>query len=568
MNPLGKDIPWSELVGVALLVSTGPPFLARWPWARLWWAIAAGVALFMLPAKIGDTWELRFLLWSAPIVIGFVRHFQALGQLPGERFATRKELRWHLVKANTDQAHRAILIGTSWRRHLWWYKPSWVVAGATTDRPEVGHGLIVAPTGLGKGLAIVTQLLQNTHHSAVVLDLKGEVYRLTSGARAVAGHRIVRLDLSGNSRGHRWDPTAAAADEDDLRVIAQALTHDPRDRDPFWAQAAEEILTAAMLAARASNCSVFPFLRGLFDLGIRDAAGLIQQISPALGARFLAGGHTQSKVLQGIWVTLLARLRPMLTNRLLGVLGGNDFTVADLRRERTTVYITVPEAHLERLAPTLAALWTGLVSALVAHADAMLEMDLHPLLLVLDEAGRIPIPRLPGYLATLRSRRVACLVYVQSNSQLVEMYGPDQARSISNNCALHIFYQQHDEETARAVSRRLGETSAFAHGYSLAETSSIMGFGSVTRTVTERPRPLMSPQEVMRLPEDTVLAFYRDLLPMWIGRLDWRKHPSLRTMASMTPVPLPLLTPATETVQTSDAFLNTTAISSYVDPDS
>jgi len=416
-------------------------------------------------------------------------------------------------------------------------------------------------------LAIVTQLLQSTYHSAVVLDLKGEVYRLTSGARAAAGHQIVRLDLSGSGQGHRWDPTATAIDEDDVRVIAQALTHDARDRDPFWGQAAEEMLTVAMLAAQETSSPVFPFLRGLFDLGMAEAAAVVQQINPKLGARFLPGGRAQTKLMQGIWVTLLARLRPALTDRLLAVFGGNDFSVADLRRHPMTVYITVPEAHLERLAPALAALWTGLVSALVAHADASTDSDLYPLLLVLDEAGRIPIPRLPGYLATLRSRGITCLVYVQSGSQLVEMYGADQARSISNNCALQIFYQQHDDVTAWTVSRRLGETSALRQGYSLTETGPIPGYGSVTRTATEHPRMLLTTQEVMRLPEDTVLIFYRDLLPMWVGRLDWRKHPALQALASMTPIALPLLGPVAEVSKPTSASSRTTGGSGYVDPD-
>ncbi len=56
----------------------------------------------------------------------------------------------------------------------------------------------------------------------------------------------------------------------------------------------------------------------------------------------------------------------------------------DKIRTWVMAYITVHEAHLERLAPALAALWAGLVSALVAHADASTDSDLYPLQPVLD----------------------------------------------------------------------------------------------------------------------------------------------------------------------------------------
>ncbi len=567
MNALREVLVWRVVVGVALLLTTIFAFSLRWRAAKLWWIVGGGLGL-LLTTGVGGSWEFWVLVWSAPLLAAYFRQRPNDRTLFAERFATTDEIRPYLAKLGGAQARCAILAGTVWQQRLWQRVASWVALQPVPDRPEVGHGLIVAPTGLGKGLAIVTQLLQNTDHSAIVLDLKGEAYQLTSQARFLAGHQIIRLDLGGGLQGHQWDPTDHARDEDDLRLIAQALTHDPRDRDPFWAQAAEEMLTAAMLAARICGQAVFPFLRGLFDQGIKGATELVHEINPALGARFLAGGRAESKMMLGIWVTLVARLRPLLTDRMLAVFGGNDFSIADLRARQVTVYITVPEAHLERLAPALAAVWTGLISALVAHADTTSPARLRPVLLMLDEAGRIPIPRLPGYLATLRSRGVTCLVYVQSFSQLSEKYGADQARSIFNNCALQIFYQQHDEVTAWTVSRRLGQTSDVARGYSVTANAGILGVGVATRTATERGRPLLTPQEVLRLPERSVLVFYRALHPIWIDRLDWREHSALRELATLPPIELPHLTPWTGVAQQSPLTTGKTKPGDeYMDPD-
>jgi len=555
---------WETALGAVLLLSGLVAVARRWPFAKLWWVLAGSAG--MLLTFTGRRWEFQVLLWSLPL---FAEHFRTRplgGTLRAERFATRAELRPYVARLATTESRGAILTGTIWRKRFWRWTGMWVALQPTFARPEVGHGLVVAPTGLGKGLAIVTQLLQNFDHSALVLDLKGEAFRLTSGARARMGHQIIRLDL-GNDQGHRWDPTAHAQDEDDLRVMAQALTHDPRDRDPFWAQAAEEMLTTAMLAARCCGQPLFPFLRALFDHGIAGAAELIREINPLLGRRFLPGGRLEGRVTLGIWLTLAARLRPLLTDRVLAMLTGNDFSVADLRTRRTTVYITVPEAQLERLAPILAVVWTSLMVEIIKHADGNMARPLRPLLLMLDEAGRIAIPHLPGYLATLRSRGVTCLVYVQSVSQLRHLYGRDHAHSISNNCALQIYYQQHDEATAQMVSRRLGEVGEFASG--IAATGGGMGSSGarVTRTSREYLRPLLSAQEVMRLPEHTTLVFYRDVPPMWIGRLDWRSHRTLCGLASVPSVVLPPLPPWTVRGQNSTYSLHRPSNDGYVDPD-
>ncbi len=566
MNVWRDVFAWRGLVGSVLVLTAIVAFALRWKAARLWWVVGGGLGLLLTQAA-EVSWEVRLLVWSVPLLTVHLRNRPVGGALTVERFATSGELQPYLVGLGTAQARRAILAGTIWKRGPWRWVGAWVALQPTRDRPDVGHGLVVAPTGLGKGLAIVTQLLQNTDSSAIVLDLKGEAYQLTSGARAREDHQIVRLDLGSSQNGHRWDPTAQAKDEDDLRTLAQALTHDPRDRDPFWAQAAEEMLTVAMLAARCSGHAVFPFLRVLFDQGIKGATELIRETSPTLGNRFMGGGRADSKLMLGIWVTLVTRLRPLLTDRLLSILGESDFSVADLRTRPTTVYITVPEAQLERLAPVIAAIWTALIGAIIAHADANTDSQLRPLLIMLDEAGRISIPRLPGYLATLRSRGVTCLVYVQSFSQLCHAYGLDQARSISNNCALQIYYQQHDEATAWTVSRRLGQTRTLSRGVSVTTAGTGLDGAKTTWTMAERRCPLLTPQQVMRLPDHTTLVFYRDLPPLWINRLDWRELHELRAGARIPPVALPRLRPWEGRLEKPKLGHGGLSTGEYIDPD-
>ena len=61
--------------------------------------------------------------------------------------------------------------------------------------PKAVHTAVFAPTGVGKGVSCVIPFLLTSDESAVVVDFKGENFRLTAEHRRKAfGHQIVVLD--------------------------------------------------------------------------------------------------------------------------------------------------------------------------------------------------------------------------------------------------------------------------------------------------------------------------------------------------------------------------------------
>lgn len=62
------------------------------------------------------------------------------------------------------------------------------------------HIIALAPTRSGKGVGLVIPTLLSWEESAVVLDIKGENWALTSGWRHQTGYKVLR-----------WDPTDALA---------------------------------------------------------------------------------------------------------------------------------------------------------------------------------------------------------------------------------------------------------------------------------------------------------------------------------------------------------------------
>jgi len=69
------------------------------------------------------------------------------------------------------------------------------------------HVLTYASTRSGKGVGLVVPTLLSWHKSAVITDLKGELWALTAGWRQQhAGNKVLRFEPASSIGSVRWDP--------------------------------------------------------------------------------------------------------------------------------------------------------------------------------------------------------------------------------------------------------------------------------------------------------------------------------------------------------------------------
>jgi len=169
-----------------------------------------------------------------------------------------------------------------------------------------------------------------------------------------------------------------------------------------------------------------------------------------------------------------------------------------LGREPTALYILMPETEGQRLQPLVAWLVADVIDGLIARAD---RSGLRcPVRLFLDEFRQF------GYLAglserlpTLRERGVSVLLGVQVVSQIEEIYGRAEARTLLGNTETKVLFRAGDLPTAQMISAWLGQTSVPA--------VSVTTRGRA-RSTTVRPhvRPLVAPEELTRVPEGAMIA--------------------------------------------------------------
>src|SRR3954471_22686962 len=119
--------------------------------------------------------------------------------------------------------------------------------------------------------------------------------------------------------------------------------------------------------------------------------------------------------------------------------------------------------------------------------------DCKPVLLLIDEAGRCPVPQLQDYSSTVNGRGMSIWAAYQSLSQIEAHYGKYNAETIINNMDSQIYYRQASQNTAEYIRRSLDETYDFSH------SRSTHGKSGASEGVTEHITPLMTAREIRQM---------------------------------------------------------------------
>ncbi len=353
------------------------------------------------------------------------------------------------------------------------------------------HVLLYAPSGSGKTTSVVIPSLREWPGSVLATDIKGELWHHTAAHRGPGGM---------NQRCLRFDPAAPAGVGDECARYNPLLSIPDGEGDVRAAQALAEVLANPEGADRPADFweqSARAFLTGLL-LHVRFAGG-----EPTLGACLRALAQKG----QGIAALYeeMQRADPIV-DRNTSV---SDFTAADLLdpERPVSLYLVVSPADLGRLRGLVRLVLQQLVQGLT---DTMAFAEGAPppprLLLALEEFpswGKLDF--LGRAIAYLRGYGIKVLISVQSLAQLYEVYG--QHESISGNCALQIAFAPNDLETAKRLSEMTGIQTVSFDRRSYQAGGGPMAGGRTSTNPVELGRPLLTPDEVRRLPGDECLVF-------------------------------------------------------------
>src|SRR5579862_798848 len=146
------------------------------------------------------------------------------------------------------------------------------VTGDLVTYSGEGHLITFAPTGTGKTSGPVICNALRHPGQLIVLDMKGEVYAATALARQAMGQKIYVLDLRDDEDTDSLNPLdlAARGGTDPAAIArsfaAELVERSADERDRFWTEWAETMITGGVAWLLADKTSYKRSLSGLFDL--------------------------------------------------------------------------------------------------------------------------------------------------------------------------------------------------------------------------------------------------------------------------------------------------------------
>lgn len=509
----GLGSPWFILAGY-------PVYL---PWRLLeWWYAydAYAPAIFERAGAIAAGGGIAGALFAVANSVWRARQNQLVTTYGSARWASAKEI----SAAGLFGARGVFLgrLGDNYLRH---------------DGPE--HVMCFAPTRSGKGVGLVLPTLLSWTSSAVVHDIKGENWQLTAGWRSHFSHCL--LFNPTDARSARYNPLLevrkGAAEVRDVQNIADILV-DPEgalERRTHWEKTSHALLAGVILhvlyaeekktLTRVTEILADPaqsfektlrIMMATNHLGTRDVPK-VHPVVAATARELLNKSENERSGVLSTAVSFLGLYRDPTIGRNTEAC---DWRIADLvtADKPVTLYLVVPPSDISRTKPLIRLILNQIGRRLTETLSANTTKKQRPLLMMLDEfpaLGRLDF--FESALAFMAGYGIRAYLIAQSLNQIAKAYGENNA--ILDNCHVRIAFAANDERTAKRISDALGTATELRAQRNYAGHRLAPWLGHVMVSRQETARPLLTPGEVMQLPQDEAIVLVSGLAPVRAKKL-------------------------------------------------
>lgn len=411
-----------------------------------------------------------------------------------------------------------------------------------TDR----HLLTLAPNRAGKGVSAIIPNLLTWPGSMIVIDPKGENTVVTARQRLAMGQHVYVLDpwgITGLPQS-RFNPLLELHPDDedlieDAALLAESLVvPSSKAEDEFWNGEARSFIAGLIMhivtteIPRHRNLGT---LRHFLTLGDEDFATLLADMLKN-SAAFGLVARTAQRLLQktdrersGVVSTAQSQTHFLDSPRMTDVLSDSDFGLKAIKPTGTTIYLVLPTDRLATHGRWLRLVIGLCVSALTRDRTS----PEYPVLFLLDEfaaLGRLQV--IETALGLLAGYGVLLWPILQDLAQLQDLY-PKRWRSFVANAGMVQAFGVNDIGTAEYLSKALGQRTAIVrhHGRS-GEPHRPQG----SENFSPMARPLLMPQEIMRMPWHQQLILLNGERPIACTRVRYYAEPEFEGMFDANPM--------------------------------
>jgi len=397
------------------------------------------------------------------------------------------------------------------------------------------HLLTLAPTGAGKGIGCVLPNLLTCPDPVVVLDLKGENYRLTHQRRRRMGQSVVRLDPFGvaGTGGDALNPLRDLGEHtpgltDRAGVLAESMViTSPHEREPHWSEKAKNLLRGLILFvctyAEDSDRhlgSVREVLTAPPDdwenyLQLMRTSDRCEGLLRRAAAEIDRMGREERA---SVFSTALRHTAFLESPAVRPALSGTDtFDLRRLTTEPLSLYLILPPDKIASYVRLMRLWLSALLQTLIARGTVTPAQP--RILFLLDEVAQLgAMNELSQAVSLLRGYGMNLWFFFQDLGQLKSLYPHEAWQSFIANTNIHQYFGIRDLETAKMLSERIGKTTVRTFNQSISNASNLNTGWS------ERERELLTPAEILSLPADELFLFTAGKPPLRGRRLDVRNR--------------------------------------------
>lgn len=419
-----------------------------------------------------------------------------------------------------------------------------------------GHLITVAPTRTGKGVSAVIPNLLHYPGSVVVTDPKGENYSVTARQRRALGsavHALDPFDVVGGTAAYNpldlIDASGAEANDDAWMLADMLVVTDVRANDEaFWTEEARALLAGLILHTAAlpqPELRTLTQMRSLLTLPPDQFQILLREmLASEAGGGLVA--RAAARLLQkadrersGVVSSAQSYTHFLDSPRMAQVLGRSSFVLADVKRERVSLYLVLPPERMDSYRGWLRVMTACTLAAMMRLPEPPPER----VLFLLDEFANLGRMRPVERAISLAAGYGASFwLLLQDLAQLKGTYAERWQTFLANADVLQVF-GINDWETADYVSKMTGEATIrvesenVSSGVSRGRNSSRQQ--SAAQTTSETGRRLLLADEVRRMSATEQLLFVRGKAPVRAERLDYLRDAEYATQFDANPLHRP-----------------------------
>lgn len=362
------------------------------------------------------------------------------------------------------------------------------------DRENNNNIAVFASTRAGKTKSIVEPTLLYTNESSLVVSLaKRDLFYRYAPVFAKRGYKVYDLDFTSSFSPYGYDPLQYIKNDKDILSLAKTIISfgSPdslaKGDDLYWYQGAISFLAAEIGLILQYECNplhiqmdfdkkeikaptfldILDIHRNLNITFIRDSITTPLQYLFDAEERRSPGNfacrhwntvkNLPSKTFSCIFSIVNASLENLFIPSVEKIIANkNQIDLSKIGEEKSIVFITT--SPVESATGLFTNIFYGDLFKIL-YNEAQIKYDgilPIPVKVICDDfAVTEKIPNFEKYISVFCASGISAILLLQSESQLISLYGIENATTIINNCDTYVYMGGNDLRTAETISKRM-----------------------------------------------------------------------------------------------------------------